>query len=236
MSDFDIENFLDEVEVPDDKVIVAEGSDHAPVIFLLDTSSSMIGDSINQLNDCLHSFFSDVINEKTDTDRIMRSSADFCIIEYNSSVNVVMPWTHGSQLTMSDIPTLQASGSTAMYEAIIEASDHLLRQFAAYKQKDVETYCANIFNITDGGPNPDKEGKTIARAKKAVKLFASAGRQENPYGIFYHIGVKGFHREPLLELAASDAHVIDMEQKGISEAFEFIRASLDPDQLKLLGA
>ena len=237
--DFDIENFLDNVDVPASKVIIEPGVEHVPVILLLDTSSSMnfdrgFGLPIDELNNCLQEFFSDIINEKTDNDRKMRLSADFCIIEYNSSVNVVMPWTHGSQITMSDIPKLSASGSTAMYEAIIEASDQLLRQFAAYKQKDVDTFCANIFNITDGGPNENAEA--FKRAQKAVRLFATAGRQENPYGIFYHVGVKGYDRKPLLELAASEDHVIDLENRDISDVFQFIRASLNPDQLKLLGA
>jgi uncharacterized protein YegL len=240
--DFDIESFLDNVEVPESEVVVEPGVAHVPVILLLDTSSSMLEDhghgrSIDQLNRCLQSFFRDVIDAKTDQDRTMRTNADFCIIAYDSQVSVVMPWTHGSELALNNIPVLDASGSTAMYEAIVEASDLLLRKFATYKKRDVDTYCANIFNITDGMPNTEDERSKAAypRAKKAVKLFATAGKQENPYGIFYHVGVPGFSRDPLLDIAASNDHVIELADGDISKFFQFIRASLDPDRLKLLG-
>jgi uncharacterized protein YegL len=131
------------------------------------------------------------------------------------------------------LPTFKATGSTAMFEAIVKAGDLMLECLRGYNARDVDAYCGNIFNITDGAPNPSEAAEE--RARKVVGLFSTAGSHGNPYAQFFHVGVPGYRRDALARVSSSDESIIDMSDGDISKFFEFIRASMNPSKLQMLG-
>ena len=90
---------------------------HMAFLFLVDTSSSMEGEPIRELNDGIN-YFRMAANEDKET----RDIADVAIVEFNSGVNVVQPFD--SVTEMQEV-NLSATGMTSM--AMDEVREELRR-------------------------------------------------------------------------------------------------------------
>ena len=91
-------------------MIAAPNEAHMACVLLLDTSGSMQGEPINSLNWALQDF-----KNKLSMDEMARKRIDICIIEFNSTANLVQWFTPISQMP---IVNLKATGVTAMGEGI----------------------------------------------------------------------------------------------------------------------
>lgn len=81
-----------------------------PIYLLLDTSGSMHGEPIEAVNNGMQMLVSTLRN-----DPYALESAHLSVITFNSTAQEVMPLT---ELAVFQTPTLTASGSTAMGEAL----------------------------------------------------------------------------------------------------------------------
>ena len=89
-----------------------------PICFCLDTSGSMMGNPIKQLNQGLNNFIAS-IKANDDT----RSATDIAIITFGSSVEIVMPF---GKISEEGLPEIKASTTmTPIGEGILTALELL---------------------------------------------------------------------------------------------------------------
>ncbi len=125
---------------------------------LLDTSSSMGGAPIDQLNQGFAQFCDEIKN-----DDLACKRAEISVVTFDSSARVDIPFTEGRYLQPRQ---LHASGTTAMGAAINLALDELAAQKQAYKSAGLEYYRPWLFVLTDGAPT---DGAVFSAAAARVK-------------------------------------------------------------------
>jgi uncharacterized protein YegL len=136
---------------------------------LLDTSYSMSGEPIDQLNRGFE-LFCDEIKK----DELAQKRAEIAVITFGGAARLEIPFTEGRDL----LPRrLSASGSTPMGAALNLALDQLAAQKQAYKQAGLEYYRPWLFVLTDGEPTDGREFTAAAarvrqaEAAKGVSVF-----------------------------------------------------------------
>ena len=149
--------------------IMNPGERHIACVILVDTSGSMSGEPINELNEGLRAF-----GEALQSDGYAVGVADVCVINFNTQVTVEVPFCTASEYVP---PVLSTSGLTAMNEAIITGLDALDQRKMEYKQTGTDYYRPWMFLLTDGVPTDD-EYEAAARqrlqealAQKKVNFF-----------------------------------------------------------------
>jgi uncharacterized protein YegL len=153
-----------------------------PVVLLLDTSGSMSGEPIAELNKGLEEF-----ERALKGDRLASLRVEVAIITFGGRVSLhdvagtgTMPGDAGDAFVTADTfqpPTLRASGDTPMGEAVRQGLQLLRKRKEIYKQNGVEYYRPWMFLLSDGHPT-DGGWETAAdqareeEARKGVMLFA----------------------------------------------------------------
>ena len=128
-------------DIPDTRV---------PVAILNDTSGSMQGAPIEEVNKGIRLFY-DAIRE----DRKSRNAAEICLISFNSEVKVVEDFDNIRNQNKEHI--LKAGGRTHLGDAVNTALDLLLRRKEFYKEKGIPYHQPWLVIHTDGSDNGDPE-------------------------------------------------------------------------------
>lgn len=127
-----------------------------PVVVLLDTSSSMAGEPIRELNAGLKQFI-----KETADDEAAGMSVELEVITYDSTARVLIPFTPIADVNKN--PTrLVASGYTSMGAALNLANKDLQHRRKLYRDKGVSSYKPWVILMTDGEPNDEWEGPAAA--------------------------------------------------------------------------
>lgn len=159
-----------------------------PCILLLDTSGSMGGDPIKELNAGLRQFTDELTKDSLAALRVEVAIITFGPVRVNQDFVTVGQFTP---------PHLNASGDTPMGEAIDKALDMLADRKLLYKQTGLSHFRPWIFLITDGAPTDDWQNaaKRVhdAEANKKVAFFA-VGVNDANMGTLARISVT---RQPL---------------------------------------
>lgn len=122
-----------------------------PVVLLLDTSSSMSGEPIEELNDGLKQF----INE-TCADEAASMSVELEIILFDSNAKRYVPFKPITDIS-SKMKPLMADGMTSMGAALSMAKKDLEARRKLYRNNGVSSYRPWVILMTDGEPNDDWE-------------------------------------------------------------------------------
>jgi uncharacterized protein YegL len=139
-------------------------------ILLLDSSGSMTGEPVNQLNAGLISF-----SEAIKKDTLTSLRVEVAIITFGGEVKVMQDFISAGQFNP---PTLTTNGTTPMGGAVHAALDKIQERKAFYKQNGLDYFRPWIFMITDGNPTDDGTWQQAAARsresedKKAVAFFA----------------------------------------------------------------
>lgn len=177
---------------------------------LLDTSSSMSGDPITQLNRGFE-LFCDEIKQ----DDLAKKRAEIAVITFDSAARVEIPFTEGRDLQPRH---LTAGGSTALGAALNLALDELAAQKQTYRQAGLEYYRPWLFVFTDGEPT---DGSVFTSAAARVKQTEAAkGLSVFPIGIG-----AGANLARLEDLSAKRAP-LRLEGLSFREFFSWLSASL----------
>ena len=161
---------------------VENPENRCPVILLLDTSGSMSGQPIQELNRGLAAFKEDVIK-----DAQASLSVEVAIVTFGP-VRLTQDFVTIDHFTP---PKLEADGVTPMGAAIEYALDLLEKRKQSYKDNGVHYYRPWVFLITDGAPTDDWQG-----AAQRVRE-----EEEKRRILFFTVGVEGADMITLKQIA-----------------------------------
>ena len=192
--------------------IMNPGAKHIACVLLVDTSTSMSGAAIDELNEGLRAF-----GEALMSDAQASGAADVCVINFNTEVTVEVPFSPAADYVA---PTLSAGGLTALNEAIITGLDAIEQQKATYRQLGVDYYKPWLFLLTDGSAT-DTEFDADAHQRLAEAL---ANRKVN----FFPMGIgAGADIQALKSYTANgNGPVLKAEKNNFREAFVWLSSSM----------
>jgi len=188
----------------------AEFADNAeqrcPVVLLLDTSGSMQGEAIDQLNQGLATFRTELAG-----DRLAAKRVDIAVVTFGDRVDTVCQF--GIVETFHP-PMLTAKGGTPMGEAVERGLDLLEARKSQYRQNGIPYYRPWIFLITDGEPTD--------KWKRAARAVADAEHRKQV--AFYAVGVENADMDMLGELSVRTP--LHLRGLAFAELFRWLSSSL----------
>jgi len=193
------------------------------VILLLDTSGSMQGDRIAQLNEGLQE-----LDRALKADRLASLRVELAVIAFGGSVQVLEAWEEGGRTVAFDArqvfttvdhfrpPTLEARGETPMGEAVHRAIALLRDRKEIYKQNGVDYFRPWIFLITDGRPTDLEWESAAARIKEEQACKAL---------FLYAVGVEGADLQTLARFSG-ECEPLNLKGLAFRELFQWLSKSL----------
>lgn len=191
--------------------IMNPGEKHIACVLLVDTSGSMQGSSIAELNEGLVEF-----GKALREDAKAYGCADVCVISFDSQVRTVFPFSSATEYTA---PVLSADGMTAMNEAIITALDAIDQRKQEYRTIGVDYWRPWIFLMTDGYPtDTGYEGDAKRRLQDALTR-----KKVN----FFPMGIGGANTAKLKEYTLNgNGIVLKASASNFKEAFVWVSNSM----------
>ena len=192
-----------------------------PVVLLLDTSGSMAGQPIDELNKALVKLKEDILNEPT-----LSSRLEIGIVAFDDdarverAIDLVTPET--------DLPILNVGGTTNLVAGMNKAIEIVSDRKSFYKSNGEQYYRPFIVLFTDGDPTNTPE--EIEQLDQTIQQMSDEKRF-----VFLPFGVGGADMQLLSKLAAQTedqrlkgkavAYQMTNETK-FSGVFEFVSASI----------
>ena len=179
-------------------------------VLVLDVSGSMRGKAIQELNNGLKDFYNEISSDETTKQRL-----EVALIEFNHEVKNSQSPALVDNFTM---PELEASGSTAMVDAVNAAIDLVADRKAWYKQTNQTYYRPWIILMTDGEPNADQDVDTLA-----ARIKQDTDNEHKRYA-FLPIGVDNANMAVLQKLQGS-IPAMKLSGTKFSSFFKWLSAS-----------
>lgn len=183
-----------------------------PCVLLLDVSSSMSGDKIQELNAGLSTIRGELLKDEQAASR-----AELAIVTFGGRVEVAQDFVSPSEF---EPRLLSGEGDTPMGAAILKAFDLIEERKARYEASDLDSYEPWIFMVTDGEPTDSSE--VLESAAKRIREAESQGRGKRI--AFFAVGVEGANMQRLARISKRSP----LKLRGLSFArmFRWISQSL----------
>jgi len=195
-----------------------------PVVLLLDTSGSMKGDPIEQLNEALQQF-----DKELKEDMLASLRVEVAVVTFGGAVRALgvqegesgedVKFDASKAFTTVDLfkpPKLKAGGGTLMGEGVRKGLEMLSRRKEIYKQNDMDYFRPWVFLITDGKPTDAWES-----AAEQARL------EESRKGIlFFGIGVEGADMKKLSRFTDEKRPPLKLRGLAFGELFQWLSRSL----------
>ncbi|MCC6192188.1 MAG: VWA domain-containing protein [Anaerolineales bacterium] len=191
-----------------------------PVALALDTSGSMQGEPIRELNEGLRAF-----RDAIQADRLASLRVEVAIIPFGGLVRPVdvradnrAPFDASQPFVTVDSfdpPILTASGDTPMGAAVRQGLQLLRDRKEVYKQNGIDYFRPWMFLITDGKPTDEWQ-------LAAQQLREEEGRKGV---IFFAVGVEGADL-PILTQFSGQRAPLRLKGLAFAELFQWLSKSL----------
>jgi uncharacterized protein YegL len=204
------ENHLEQVEFDS-----SNPEPRCACVLLLDTSTSMAGAPIYQLNEGLS-----VFQHELQRDELAAMRVEVAVVTFGGQVTIQQDFVSAHQFKA---PTLTPSGDTPMGEAVQTALGLISRRKAVYKEHGTPYYRPWIFLLTDGQPTDEwRAAAQQVRQEESRKAVA-----------FFAVGVQGADMATLKQIAVREPALL----KGLQfrELFVWLSASLGAVAQSQLG-
>lgn len=158
-----------ELEVFQGEINTGNPEPRCACMLVLDTSSSMSGKPIKELNDGIARFA-----EELQEDPLARKRTEVAVVTFGSTVQVRSPFV---EVGAFEPVELQAAGTTPMGAGILLALDELEQRKRIYREMGFEFFRPWLILMTDGAPtDSDAVEKALSRLlswedKKHVSVF-----------------------------------------------------------------
>ena len=176
-----------------------------PCVLVLDTSGSMEGRPLTQLNAGYQTLLTELLEDALASKRVELAVVTF------GPVKLVQDFETPDMIAASD---LDVTGDTPMGEAIEFAIDLVKQRKDVYREAGIAYYRPWIFVITDGSPTDS--WKAAARA-------VNEGEASNAFSLFA-VGVEGADMETLKQIAVREP--IRLKGLRFAELFRWLSNSL----------
>ena len=154
-----------------------------PCVLIVDTSTSMQGPRVDELNKGLQSYRDELVGDPLAAKRV-----EVGIVTFGGRVTRLVEFTSAKDFVP---PKLNVIGGTPMGEAISTALDMIEERKASYREHGIAYYRPWAFLITDGEPNDHW---------KAVVSRVHEGERQKSF-CFFAVGVEGANMQILQEIS-----------------------------------
>lgn len=178
-------------------------------VLVLDVSGSMRGTPIEELNKGLKDFYEEISSDVTTSQRL-----EISIITFSNTVITLQEPALVENITM---PTLTASGSTEMVNAINYAIDMVDARKKWYKETNQNYYRPWIILMTDGEPDDDQDVAGLAQRIQ--------NDTRNKRYAFLPIGVEGANMA-VLDQIKGNIPAMKLQGTKFSSFFKWLSASM----------
>lgn len=144
-----------------------------PVCLVLDTSASMTGAPITELQEGVNTFFAQLL-----ADDVAKYSAEVAVVTFGGNVDMAVDF---AAVTRQTVPSLTAGGMTPMGEAVEKALELLQTRKDEYRRAGVDYYQPWLVIMTDGAPtdsisNAGRLVDELVRGKKLAVFAIGIGK------------------------------------------------------------
>lgn len=207
--------FAEEGEAFEGAEFVDNPEPRCPCVLLLDTSKSMSGKAIQELNAGLK-LFKDELSE----DELAAKRVEVAIVAFGPT----RVESDFATPEFFDTPELEAEGETPMGAAIEQALALVEERKETYRENGINYYRPWIFLITDGAPTDPWE-----EAAKKIQ----AGEKEGRFA-FFPVGVQKANMEVLAKL--STRKPLHLDGLRFRDLFSWLSRSLHKVSQSQLGS
>lgn len=185
-----------------------------PVYLVLDTSGSMTGEPIEAVKNGMQ-----VLVSTLRQDPYALETAFLSIITFDSNAKQIVPLT---ELSMFQIPTIQASGVTALGDALALLADKIDTEVTKTTAEEKGDWKPLVFIMTDGGPTDDwKRGLAEFQKRKTGIVVACAAGHDADINVLKQI------TECVVQLDTADSATIKAFFKWVSASVSTGSAKVD---------